>query len=121
MRRFGKDACEVIPGISSVQVAFARLGLDWLDARIISAHRDIPDISPADLSNSGTVAILAGHRDSHAWIADLAEALAGERSLVLCENLSLESEMIRHVPAIEFREIEISSRSIVLLPKEDII
>ena len=36
--RFGREACRVIPGISSIQVAFARLGLDWGKARIIDAH-----------------------------------------------------------------------------------
>ena len=30
LSRFGPEACEVIPGISSVQVAFARIGLDWV-------------------------------------------------------------------------------------------
>ena len=31
LRRFGRDACEIIPGISSLQVACARLGLGWDD------------------------------------------------------------------------------------------
>ncbi len=40
--RFGREACRVIPGISSIQVAFARLGLDWGKARIIDAHGQDP-------------------------------------------------------------------------------
>ena len=30
--RFGRANCRFIPGVSSVQLAFARLGLDWSDA-----------------------------------------------------------------------------------------
>lgn len=47
IQRFGREHCRVIPGVSSVQVAFARLGLDWGDAIILSAHKQDPDIDPA--------------------------------------------------------------------------
>ena len=43
IERFGREQCRVIPGISSVQAAFARLGLDWADTRILSAHKEDPD------------------------------------------------------------------------------
>jgi cobalt-precorrin-7 (C5)-methyltransferase len=120
LRRFGKDECDVIPAVSSVQLAFARLGLDWLDARIISAHKDIPDLAPEDMSASGNIAILAGHRRSQSWIAELAEALEHERSIVVCENLSIKDERIRRVSAAEFRSLDLSTRTIVLLLKEDL-
>ena len=34
----GKEEYEVIPGISSMQLAFARIGESWQDAKIISLH-----------------------------------------------------------------------------------
>ena len=37
-RNFPKDEYEVIPGISSLQLAFARIGESWQDAGIISLH-----------------------------------------------------------------------------------
>ena len=120
IRRFGRDAFEVLPGVSSVQLAFARLGLDWLDTRIVSAHKGIPDLTPEDLAGSGNIAILAGHRHSQSWIADLADTLGNERFLVVCEDLSLQSEKIRHVSVPEFRRLRISTRSVVLLLKEDV-
>ncbi|TPQ19977.1 precorrin-6y C5,15-methyltransferase (decarboxylating) subunit CbiE [Streptomyces sporangiiformans] len=40
--RFGSDRLEVRPGVSSVATAFARLGLAWDDAVVVSAHgRDV--------------------------------------------------------------------------------
>ncbi|TLS42602.1 precorrin-6y C5,15-methyltransferase (decarboxylating) subunit CbiE [Streptomyces montanus] len=40
--RFGSDRLEVHPGVSSVAAAFARLGLAWDDAVVVSAHgRDV--------------------------------------------------------------------------------
>ncbi|MDX2694134.1 precorrin-6y C5,15-methyltransferase (decarboxylating) subunit CbiE [Streptomyces ipomoeae] len=36
--RFGADALDVRPGVSSVATAFARLGLTWDDAVVVSAH-----------------------------------------------------------------------------------
>lgn len=119
LRRFGPDACEVIPGVSSVQLAFARLGVDWLDARIVSAHKDIPDLAPQDLAVYDKIIILAGHKQSQQWIADLADALGNERSLVVCEDLSQQSESIRCVAIPEFRALQLSTRTIVLLLKKD--
>ncbi|MCP3821299.1 precorrin-6y C5,15-methyltransferase (decarboxylating) subunit CbiE [Streptomyces sp. A3M-1-3] len=40
--RFGADALDVRPSVASVAVAFARLGLPWDDAVVVSAHgRDL--------------------------------------------------------------------------------
>ena len=38
VRRLGREQVTVIPATSSVQVAFARAGVPWDDARILSAH-----------------------------------------------------------------------------------
>ncbi len=119
LRRFGKDECNVIPGISSIQLAFARLGLDWLDARILSAHKEIPALTQEDISRAGNIAILAGHRRSQPWIAELAQAFEHERSIVVCENMSMQDERIRRVSVAEFRSLDLSTRTIVLLLKED--
>ncbi len=121
LRRFGTQACQVLPGVSSVQLAFARLGLNWLDARIVSAHKGIPKLTAEDLAGSGKIAILAGHRQSQHWIAGLADAFGNERFLVVCEDLSMQDEKIRCVSTVEFRRIELSSRAVILLLKEDIL
>jgi precorrin-6B methylase 1 len=95
------------------------LGLDWADARIVSAHKGIPDLSARDLDAFGIVAILGGHRRAQAWIADLAEELGGSRLLVICEDLSLPGEKMSRVSIDEFRQSNFSTRTIVLFLKED--
>lgn len=117
--RFGMDACEVIPGISSVQVAFARIGLDWLDARIIDAHGASPDIDTASLIKEGKIAVFCGRKDAITWTAKLMERLGTDRRAYLCENLTLGDEKIRQVKAADLAAMEVSSRSIILIIKED--
>jgi len=118
LKRFGRNACEVIPGISSVQVAFARIGLDWLDARIIDAHGDDPDLNPAVLMKEGKIAVFAGRAEAIRWIAGLANVVGKGRRIYLCENLTLEDEKIRQIQPAELDKVEASSRSIVLMIKE---
>jgi len=38
MNKLGNEQCEVIPNVSTLQLAFARFGLAWQDAVIASAH-----------------------------------------------------------------------------------
>ena len=120
LKRFGRNACEVIPGVSSVQVAFARIGLDWLDARIIDAHGDNPDLTQATLVREDKIAIFAGRTEAIKWIAGLAKVVGEGRRIYLCENLTLEDEKIRQVQPDELDKLEASSRCIVLMIKEDL-
>jgi len=120
LRRFGLHACEVLPGISSVQVAFARLGLDWLDARILSAHARLPRVALGDLSGCAKLAILAVHRgDALAWMADL-HAQLSEHRVYVCEDLSRETERIRQLSPGDLRHIDVSPRTIILFVKEEL-
>ncbi|MCC7369583.1 MAG: precorrin-6y C5,15-methyltransferase (decarboxylating) subunit CbiE [Chloroflexi bacterium] len=36
--RLGRERVEIVPNVSSVALAFARLGVSWQDARVVSAH-----------------------------------------------------------------------------------
>ncbi len=37
-KKLGSDALQILPNVSSVQLAFARIGLSWQDAEIVSIH-----------------------------------------------------------------------------------
>ncbi len=56
---FGPDALEVKPSPSSISVAFARLGIPWDDALVISAHGRNASALPTLVSRYNKVALLS--------------------------------------------------------------
>lgn len=121
IERFGLDCCRVIPGISSLQVAFARLGLDWADARIISAHGHIPTCSASDLADEPTLAILAGTPEAITWAAGIVGDLDATHAAFLCENLTLTDERVEGVTAKALTGAKPASLSIVVIVRRDIL
>jgi precorrin-6B methylase 1 len=98
--RFGCVRCRVIPGISSVQVAFSRLGLDWMDAVFLTAHGRNLRVSPEECRRFEKIAILAGGAESWPQIVGFVkqmEALGGRRDVYVFENLTLPDERVRRV------------------------
>jgi len=119
--RFGRDSCRVIPGISSVQVAFARLGLDWADARIISSHKQNPDSSIEDtLRSESKLAIFAGRDASLIWIARMAGKLDPDYGIYVCENLTLDNERIQKVSVEDLTSLSVSSSTVVLIIRNSV-
>ncbi|MBU1745049.1 MAG: precorrin-6y C5,15-methyltransferase (decarboxylating) subunit CbiE [Proteobacteria bacterium] len=121
IRRFGRENCEVIPGISSIQVAFAKLGLDWQDARIISAHSSDPEESADDLRPAGKIAVLGGREGSLRWAAGMIPELGKGRRVFLCEELTLPDERFSEVSADELIRIPVSSRAIILIIRGELL
>lgn len=121
IQRFGRDQCRVIPGISSVQVAFARLGLDWADACVISAHKEDPEIG-AGLDGMDKMAILCGRQGSLLWIRDhLTPLINGSTRIFVLENLTLESERIREVRSGDLATLDAAPSTIVIIVRESLI
>ncbi len=121
IRRFGRGRCTVIPGVSSVQTAFARLGLDWSDAKLISAHKDAPQVDSISLTTE-KIAVLLGREGSLRWIAEnLIIRLPADRRIFLCENLTLSNESVREVEAAELSSLESGPTALVLIIKDDLL
>ncbi len=121
IRRFGRAACRVIPGITAVQVAFARLGLDWFDATLLSAHEGTPTVDAAELSRTAKVAILAGSTSTVPWLRSLAVGLEKSHALFVCENLTLPDERVHEMSAGAFETYAMPSRSIVVFVRREIL
>ena len=118
--RFGARHCRLIPGISAVQLACARVGVDFADTVILSAHHVLPDISSDALIPFGTIAVLTGHPASLAWIQTLASVLPGDYRVILLENLSLEDECVRAVSVDALADETASPLSIVLITRRSV-
>ncbi len=120
--RFGRDCCEVIPGISSVQVAFARLGLDWSDASIVSAHKRDPQVDPEELFRSPKIVILCGRQGVLPWIATLVQdARAQDHALFVMEDLTLPTESIVQVHPPDLPSVHAGPRTIVVVVGKDLL
>ncbi|WEO98202.1 bifunctional cobalt-precorrin-7 (C(5))-methyltransferase/cobalt-precorrin-6B (C(15))-methyltransferase [Streptomyces sp. FXJ1.172] len=82
--RFGAGRLDVRPGVSSVATAFARIGLPWDDAVVVSAHgRDLRTAVNVCRAHP-KVAVLTG---PGAGPAELGAALGGDRVLVVASAL----------------------------------
>ncbi|QNP73466.1 precorrin-6y C5,15-methyltransferase (decarboxylating) subunit CbiE [Streptomyces roseirectus] len=79
--RFGPGALDVRPGVSSVATAFARLGVAWDDAVVVSAHGRAPRVAVNVCRAFPKVAVLTGPGGGP---AELGAGLLGyERELVV--------------------------------------
>jgi len=96
--KIGIENCEVIPGISSVQLAFAKIGRTWNDACFMSLHGRTGKLASVvkKIMENEKVAVLTDNSNNVKLIArKLLDAGLKDRKIYVCENLSLEKERIR--------------------------
>ncbi len=97
--RFGPGLLDVRPGVSSVATAFARIGLPWDDAVVVSAHGRELRTAVNVCRARPKVAVLTG---PGAGPAELGAALPGDRTLVVASALGdPERERVERVTAAE--------------------
>jgi precorrin-6B C5,15-methyltransferase / cobalt-precorrin-6B C5,C15-methyltransferase len=90
--RFGRERLEVLPAPSSVAVAFARAGIPWEDALVVSAHGRTPGAAVAAAMAHPKVAVLTAPGFPPARLGD---ALAGtDRRMLVAERLGSPQERI---------------------------
>jgi precorrin-6y C5,15-methyltransferase (decarboxylating) CbiE subunit len=118
IRRFGPERCRIIPGISSVQAAFARLGLDWLDARIIDAHGKDPDPGADTLTGAAKIAVLGGRARSFEWLQQKLGDRLNDYQITICEDLTLDTERITPWEPGDHMDRPMSSRVIFALVRK---
>ncbi|MDH4185072.1 MAG: precorrin-6y C5,15-methyltransferase (decarboxylating) subunit CbiE [Nitrospinota bacterium] len=115
IQKFGAGACRVIPGISSVQAAFAAIGEQWQDAAIISAHGADPATGGPQADR---YAILLGRPESIQWAASFAMGLSGEWEAWVCQNLTLDNERIEKTEPEKLASFAPPSLALVLLVRK---
>jgi len=90
--RFGRENLRVIPGVSSVALAFARAGLSWDDALVVSAHGRDPRRATNACRSHPKVAVLTSPDFGP---AELAGALGDlNRTIVVAERLGGPDERV---------------------------
>ena len=86
----------VIPGISSFQVAFSRIGLPWQNARLLSVHGRRPDMSALEYREDLVLSFLTDGKNNPAQIAAWLQQQGwpGRSCVWLCRDLSYENETV---------------------------
>lgn len=93
---FGPDRLDVIPGVSSVQLAFARLACPWQDAALVSFHGRTADDAALAYAPGKKLGILTDGRHTPARIAGelLTRGWPAGTAVWLCADLSYEDERV---------------------------
>ncbi|MFW5982698.1 MAG: precorrin-6y C5,15-methyltransferase (decarboxylating) subunit CbiE [Candidatus Brocadiia bacterium] len=118
--RVGRENCRIIPGISSVQAAFAALRLKWENVRVVSAHHRQPEVNAAELAGEDRIAVLAGSEEGGQWLRRTAGALESHRCFV-CENLTLPDERVYEVEKDRTDRLFPAARSVVIFVRKEIL
>ena len=95
-REFPTVAIEVIPSISSIQLAFARLALPWYNATLLSFHGRRPSDEQIRYEPDKIIGMLTdGEYNSHT-ISEILLKLgwSGDSKLAICAKLSYDDEQI---------------------------
>ena len=95
-RDFDEERLSVIPGISSVQFAFARLSLPWHDASLLSFHGRRPSDAELAYAPGRVVGMLTDTKNSSRTIPKLLMEMGWpeDAQAAICARLSYEDERI---------------------------
>ncbi|WP_019060632.1 bifunctional cobalt-precorrin-7 (C(5))-methyltransferase/cobalt-precorrin-6B (C(15))-methyltransferase [Streptomyces prunicolor] len=99
--RFTSDALDVRPGVSSVATAFARAGLTWDDAVVVSAHGRDPRTAVNACRAHPKVAVLTGPGAGPAELGAALTHRTGGRVLVVASALGSGEEQVERVTPAE--------------------
>lgn len=99
--RFGAERLDVRPGVSSVATAFARLGLTWDDAVVVSAHGRDPRTAVNVCRAHPKVAVLTGPGAGPAELGAALARTAPGRVLVVASALGSDEEGLQRVSPAE--------------------
>jgi len=105
LKHFKPGELEVLPGVSSVQLAFASISMPWDDAVVLSAHGR-PAGKLAELAGPlAKVAVLCGSDNPPEVIFELVCRGGARKRAYLCFDLSLPGEAVLEVgPGEDFPE-----------------
>ncbi len=130
---FGKNMIEIIPDISSIQLAFASIKESWDDALLLSLHGisdppgQVNKISlsklPSFLLKHKKIALLTDNQNNPASIAELIlnalpEIYSSSYQIFVCEKLGYPDERITQGSPAEIAEMEFSDPNLVILKRD---
>lgn len=120
LKRLGHENCRIFPGISSFVYAFNRLGIPWHDARVLSAHHDIPPELVTVIPEHAKICILLSPRNNAAKIVSLFDEKQLEsKTIYVCEKLSCQDERIRKMTCRRIQTETFDSPALMIILEND--
>jgi len=111
-RRFPESMLEVVPGISSVQLCFARLKQSWNGARVVSLHGRG---GVEQIRDEEKVVVMCDPANPPQQVARALLPRFGNRRCAVCENLSLPGERVVEATLEEVARESFSGNSVMVV------
>lgn len=115
-KNFPKNSIEVIPGISSLQLAAAKCHIQWDNANVMTFHgrENIEDILPVINNGKKTIALPSRKvKDMAQFLLD--NGVEKDREVVVCERLSYPDEKIVSATLEDIAQSEFTYMCIMLI------
>lgn len=115
-KNFPENSIEVIPGISSLQLAAAKCHIQWDDANVMTFHgrENIEDILPVINNGKKTIALPSRKvKDMAQFLLD--NGVEKDREVVVCERLSYPDEKIVSATLEDIAQSEFTYMCIMLI------
>ncbi len=114
-KRIGKEAVEVIPGISSFQYFFSQLNRSYKEYKLLSLHGRNIDLHQSLLEGKG-IFLLTDHKHTPLEIAKNLMSLGfGNYKMAVGENLSYENERIEEGCVQDFVDKDFQNLCVVVI------
>ena len=115
-KEFPKDNIEVIPGLSSLQLAAAKCHIQWDNANVMTFHgrENIDDILPVINNGKTTIALPSRKvKDMAQFLLD--NGVEEDRKVIVCERLSYPDENIVESTLKEIAQSEFTYMCIMVI------
>lgn len=115
-KNFPEENIEVVPGISSLQLAAAKCHIQWDNANVMTFHgrENIDDILPVINNGKKTIALPSRKvKDMAQFLLD--NGVEKDRKVIVCERLSYPDEKIVNATLSEIAESEFTYMCIMVI------
>lgn len=122
VRRLGAEQVRIMPNVSAVAAAFARLGEPWQAVRVVSLHgRNHTGELLRHLANGDTVAVYTDPTHGPAWLAGmLLENRFDDVGMCVLERLGMRDETITRIRPPQARSMAFADLNLVVLTPDPV-
>ncbi len=108
-----------LPGISSTDFAYARLGINSSNSTVVSVHGQDPKLTADQLLMFETFAVLCGVDEGKDYIFHLFNKLKCEYRIYYLKDLSLKDELVIEVDETNIESLSLKGRVLFVFTKSE--